>query len=129
MGLSSCTKRRVQYGPINPAEARDLFIRGALVAGQYSGKAEFLEYNRRLVEDVQELEHKSRRHDVLVDDEAILRVSTPHASRRASAPARISKNGGGRPSATNPKLLFLTPRIPDAPFGGTGDGGPVPGCA
>ena len=43
-----------------------MFIRGALVAGHYPGRPEFLEHNRRLIEDVQQLEHKSRRHDVLL---------------------------------------------------------------
>src|SRR4029078_9048418 len=58
-------------GPIEPAKARELFIRGALVAGHYPGQPEFLLHNRALIKDVQQLEHKSRRHDVLVDDEAI----------------------------------------------------------
>ncbi len=70
-GLVVVQKRRVQYGPIDPKASRELFIRGALVAGHYPGRAEFLEHNRNLIEDVQQLEHKSRRHDVLVDDEAI----------------------------------------------------------
>ena len=70
-GLVVVPKRRVQYGPIEPRQARELFIRGALVAGHYAGEPDFLVHNRRLVEDVQQLEHKSRRHDVLVDDETI----------------------------------------------------------
>ena len=70
-GLVVVPRRRVQYGPIDPKAASELFIRGALVAGQYAGRPDFLEHNRRLIEDVQQLEHKSRRHDVLVDDEAI----------------------------------------------------------
>ncbi len=72
-GLTVVQKRRVQYGPIAPKEAWELFIRGALVAGQYAGNPPpFLEHNRHLIAEVQELEHKSRRHDVLVDDEAIV---------------------------------------------------------
>ena len=72
-GLTVVQKRRVQYGPIAPREAWELFIRGALVAGQYAGNPPpFLEHNRHLIAEVQELEHKSRRHDVLVDDEAIV---------------------------------------------------------
>ena len=70
-GLVVVPKRRVQYGPIDPKQARELFIRGALVAGHHAGHPDFLVHNRRLVEDVQQLEHKSRRHDVLVDDETI----------------------------------------------------------
>ncbi len=106
-GLVVVPKRRVQYGPINPIEARDLFIRGALVAGQYGGKAEFLEYNRRLVEDVQQIEHKSRRHDVLVDDEAIY---TFYAGRVPQGVHNTVDFEKWRREAerSDPKLLFLS---------------------
>jgi ATP-dependent helicase HrpA len=106
-GLVVVQKRRVQYGPINPVEARDLFIRGALVAGQYAGKPEFLEYNRRLVEDVQQLEHKSRRHDVLVDEESI------HAFYAARVPQGIYsavdfEKWRRQAERADRKLLFLS---------------------
>ena len=70
-GLIVVPRRQVLYGPVDPVVARELFIRGALVAGEVNARAPFLEHNRRLVEEVRELEHKSRRHDVLVDDSAI----------------------------------------------------------
>jgi ATP-dependent helicase HrpA len=105
-GLVVVARRRVQYGPVNPGEARQLFIRGALVAGQYAGKAGFLEHNRRLIDDVQELEHKSRRHDVLVDDEAIY---TFYAERIPEGIHNAVDFEKWRREAErkNPRLLFL----------------------
>ena len=106
-GLVVVHKRSVQYGPIEPKEARELFIRGALVAGHYSGRAEFLEYNRHLIEDVQQLEHKSRRHDVLVDDEAIFAFYAERIPEGIFSAVDFEK--WRRPAERgNPKLLFLS---------------------
>ncbi len=70
-GLTLVPRRRVHYGTINPAESREIFIRGALVAGEFNTRAPFFVHNRKLVAEVEELEHKSRRQDVLVDEERI----------------------------------------------------------
>ncbi|MGE4110387.1 MAG: ATP-dependent RNA helicase HrpA, partial [Burkholderiales bacterium] len=70
-GLTIVSKRRVHYGAINPKEAREIFIRQALVAGDYATDAKFIQYNQRLIKEVQELEHKARKRDVLVSDEVI----------------------------------------------------------
>ncbi len=70
-GLTIVPKRRVHYGPINPGESRGIFIRHALAAGDYATRAPFFDHNRRLIQEVQELEHRARRRDVLVDEEAI----------------------------------------------------------
>ncbi|MDR8038838.1 DUF3418 domain-containing protein, partial [Burkholderia cenocepacia] len=51
--------------------ARELFIRGALVEGEFDTKLPFFAHNRKLLADIEQLEHKSRRQDVLVDDELI----------------------------------------------------------
>ena len=56
---------------MDPAGARDIFIREALVAGDWETRLPFLAANQKLVKQVAELEHKSRRQDVLVDDELI----------------------------------------------------------
>jgi len=105
-GLVVVAKRRVQYGPINPAEARQLFLRGALVAGQYAGRAEFLEHNRKLIENVQELEHKSRRHDVLVDDESIHRFYAERIPEGIHNAVDFEK-WRREAERANPRLLFL----------------------
>jgi len=70
-GLVIYANRRVNYGRIDPAAAREIFIREALVAGDWDTRLPFLAHNRRLIRQVEELEHKSRRQDVLVDDELI----------------------------------------------------------
>ncbi len=72
-GLPIVPKRRVRLGPIDPAEARRLFIRHALVQGDFDTTAPFFHHNRQLVEAVRELEHKGRRQDVLVDEDALER--------------------------------------------------------
>jgi ATP-dependent helicase HrpA len=70
-GLLVYQQRRVNFGPLNPAHAREIFIREALVEGEYETRAPFFAHNQRLVREIRELEHRSRRLDVLVDDELI----------------------------------------------------------
>ncbi len=70
-GLPLYTGRRVHYGPLDPELSRDIFIRSALVEGELDTKAPFFAHNRRLVADIERMEHKSRRPDILVDDELI----------------------------------------------------------
>ena len=70
-GLVVYNNRKVQYARIDPVAARDIFIREALVEGDWETKLPFLAYNQKLIRQVQELEHKARRQDVLVEDELI----------------------------------------------------------
>ncbi len=70
-GLPIVSRRLCNYGPINPGEARKIFIRQALVAGQFNSKVSFFVANRALVKRIERLEHKLRRPDFLVDDEVI----------------------------------------------------------
>ncbi|CAN0622223.1 ATP-dependent RNA helicase HrpA [Burkholderia multivorans] len=70
-GLPVYQRRRVAFGRQDPARARELFIRGALVDGEFDTKLAFFAHNRKLLADIEQLEHKSRRQDVLVDDELI----------------------------------------------------------
>ena len=70
-GLVVYAQRRVSFGPIDSALARQIFIREALVAGELETRAPFLAHNLRLIREIRELEHKARRLDVLVDDELI----------------------------------------------------------
>jgi len=69
--LTLVPRRPVSYGRIAPQEARELFIRGALVAMEYSSQAPWFQHNQQLIRDVESLEHKSRRQDVLVDEEVL----------------------------------------------------------
>ncbi|BBP45752.1 ATP-dependent RNA helicase HrpA [Thiosulfatimonas sediminis] len=70
-GLPIITRRHCNYGPINPQDAHKLFLRHGLVEGELSSKAAFFVHNRRLVEEVERLESKLRRLDLLVDDEQV----------------------------------------------------------
>ena len=70
-GLTVLPRRPVSYGRIAPEEAREIFIRSALVAQECDLKADFFVHNKKLIKEISELEHKSRRQDVLVDDEAL----------------------------------------------------------
>ncbi|SEI99224.1 ATP-dependent RNA helicase HrpA [Paraburkholderia diazotrophica] len=70
-GLPVYHRRRVSFGKQDPARARELFIRGALVEGEFDTKLAFFAHNRKLLGEIEQLEHKSRRQDVLVDDELI----------------------------------------------------------
>ena len=70
-GLTVLPRRPVSYGRIAPKEAREIFIRSALVAQECDLKADFFVHNKKLIKEITELEHKSRKQDVLVDDEAL----------------------------------------------------------
>ena len=70
-GLVVYNGRRVNFGRIDPVTAREIFIREALVAGNWDTKLPFLAANEKMIAHVQELEHKARRQDVLVDEELI----------------------------------------------------------
>ncbi|MDB5915177.1 MAG: hprA [Ramlibacter sp.] len=70
-GLVIYSGRRVPFARVDLHGAREIFIREGLVAGQWETKLPFLAANQQLVKQVEELEHKSRRQDVLVDEELI----------------------------------------------------------
>ena len=70
-GLVIYNGRRVNFGRVDPVAAREVFIREALVAGNWDTRLPFLAANEKLITRVQDLEHKARRQDVLVDEELI----------------------------------------------------------
>jgi ATP-dependent helicase HrpA len=70
-GLALSSRRRVNYGSVAPKEAQQIFVREALVEGHTRLRAKFLEHNRRLRREVEQLEAKLRRKDVLVDEQTI----------------------------------------------------------
>ena len=67
-GLIIHADKKVSYGRINPVEAREIFIRCALIAGDFESRATFYVHNRKLVEELETLEAKSRRRDIIVDE-------------------------------------------------------------
>ena len=70
-GVPIVAARPVNYGAIDPTLSREIFIQSALVEGDWNTKHKFFKENQRLVREVEELEHKSRRRDILVDDRTL----------------------------------------------------------
>ena len=98
--------RRVPFAPHDADLARDIFIRSALVEGDFDTRAPFFAHNRRLVAEIERLEHKSRRPDILVDDELI------HAFYDERIPKEINSSQAferwrRQAEAARPRLLHL----------------------
>ncbi|SHF06106.1 ATP-dependent helicase HrpA [Modicisalibacter ilicicola DSM 19980] len=70
-GLPIVARRKVHYGPIAPREAREIFIRRALVEGEYRTNADFFTHNRALIDEVENLEDRARKRDILIDEETL----------------------------------------------------------
>ncbi|MFC9974368.1 ATP-dependent RNA helicase HrpA [Spirillospora sp. NPDC127200] len=70
-GVPIVAQRRVNYGSVDPALARELFIRHALVEGDWETHHRFFHDNRALLDEVEEMEHRARRRDILVDDQTL----------------------------------------------------------
>jgi ATP-dependent helicase HrpA len=106
-GLVIYNNRRANFGLVDPEGAREIFIREALVAGHWESKLPFLAANHKLIAQVQELEHKQRRQDVLVDDELIFAFydqQVPADIHNGAAFERWWKDA----SRANPRILFLS---------------------
>ena len=106
-GLPLVARRRVSFGAIDPVAAREVFLREGLVPGELPTKGRFLVHNRKLIESITELEHKARRQDVLVDDEAI------YAFYAARVPAGIHSTAAfehwrSAAERNEPRLLCMT---------------------
>src|SRR4051812_44263964 len=103
-GLPIVTDRTVQYGRIDPELSRELFIRRALIEGDWKSRHEFLAENQRLVEEVEALEDRARRRDILVDDAALygFYAAGPPGDLVAAA---LFARGGGAARRDEPGLL------------------------
>ncbi|CAG4884224.1 ATP-dependent RNA helicase HrpA [Georgfuchsia toluolica] len=109
-GLVIYARRRIHYGPRDVKLSREILIRSALVNGEvnedWSRKWKFFQHNRKLMRDIEHLEHKSRRPDVLVDEELI------HAFYDARLPQGIVtlaafEHWRREAEQAEPKLLYL----------------------
>jgi ATP-dependent helicase HrpA len=105
-GITLVPRRKIHYGPIDPVLSRELFIRGALVAGEYDTKAPWFAHNRALIKEIEDLEHKARKSGVWLDEERIFRVFD------ARIPAELHNGAAfeqwrAEAEAGNPKILFL----------------------
>ncbi|ELS54440.1 putative ATP-dependent helicase HrpA [Streptomyces viridochromogenes Tue57] len=70
-GVPIIAQRKVNYGRVDPELSRELFIRNALVEGDWRTHHKFFADNRKLLSEVEELEHRARRRDIVVDDETL----------------------------------------------------------
>ncbi|MFZ6814330.1 ATP-dependent RNA helicase HrpA [Undibacterium sp. Rencai35W] len=105
-GLVVYSQRRIQYGLTHPAEAREIFIRDALVGGELDTRLAFFAHNQKLVREIENLEHKSRRLDVLVDDELIAAFYDKHIPADVYN-AVLLEQWHKDAIKENPKLLYL----------------------
>ncbi|MGJ7521225.1 ATP-dependent RNA helicase HrpA [Variovorax sp. LT1P1] len=106
-GLVVYSGRRVDFTKVDPVAAREIFIREALVGGQWESKYPFLAANRKLVKEVEGLEHKARRQDVLVDDELIYAFYDAQLPPDAASGAAF-EHWYKEQSRAQPRLLYLT---------------------
>ncbi len=105
-GLPVYTQRRVDYGAIDARHAREIFIRRALVEGELDSKAPFFTHNQRQVREIEDLEHKSRRPDVLVDDDLIFAFYDALVPQDVCS-LRAFDAWRNEAEKKEPKLLFL----------------------
>ena len=106
-GLTLVNRRKARYGPVNPTEAHEIFLRQALVGGALETHGNFIKHNNALRKELEELEHMSRRVDVLVDDDAV------HAHFARVVPkeicdARAFERWRKDAEQKDPRLLYLT---------------------
>jgi ATP-dependent helicase HrpA len=105
-GLVIYSGRRVPFARVDVQGAREIFIREGLVAGQWETRLPFLAANQKLVKQVEELEHKSRRQDVLVDEELIYAFYDQLVPRDVTSGATFER-WYREASRENPSLLKL----------------------
>ncbi|MGH3565545.1 MAG: ATP-dependent RNA helicase HrpA [Pseudonocardia sp.] len=124
-GIPIVVGRTVDYGRIDPEVSRELFIRHALVEGDWDTRHRFFHANRELLDDVEELEHRARRRDLVVDEETLV------AFYEARIPADV---GSGRHfdswwkkvSRRQPAVLDFTAELLTTAAAGTVDRGAYP---
>ncbi|AAZ97961.1 ATP-dependent helicase HrpA [Thiobacillus denitrificans ATCC 25259] len=105
-GITLVPRRKIHYGPIDPELARELFIRGALVAGDYDTRAPWFAHNRALIQEIEDLEHKARKSGVWLDEARIYGIFD------ARVPAGIHNGVAfekwrAEAEAADPRTLFL----------------------
>jgi len=118
-GIPIVTRRPVNYGRIDPPVARELFIRHALVEGDWDTHHAFFARNAELLDQVRELEHRARRRDILVDDEALFAFY----DRRIPADVVSARHFDRWMKSTRPDLTFDRATLVNATAGAvrTGD--------
>jgi ATP-dependent helicase HrpA len=107
-GVPLVTGRAVTYSRIDPEASRDLFIRHALVQGEWQTNHKFFHENRALLDNVEELENRARRRDILVDDETLYEFYDERIGQEAVS-AKHFDQWWKTERRKNPSLLTFTP--------------------
>lgn len=106
-GLVVYSQRRINFGLLNPSAAREIFIREGLVGAEFETRAAFFAHNQKLLREIENLEHKSRRLDVLVDDELIVAFYEQALPQDVCNGVQFEQ-WYKQASQKNPRLLFLS---------------------
>lgn len=106
-GLTVYSQRKVTYTDKDPALCRELFIREALVNGEFETAAPFFRHNQQLVREIRNLEHKARRLDVLVDDELIVQFYDAILPEEVVSGVTFEQ-WRRKAEKENPRLLYLS---------------------
>jgi ATP-dependent helicase HrpA len=106
-GLTLASRRRVNYANIAPIEAREIFVREALVAGNGQVSGEFVAANRRLIAEVEQLEARIRRRDIVVDETALVTFYTARIPQGVSTVAAF-ESWRVKAERHSPRLLYMT---------------------
>lgn len=106
-GLVINPRKKINYGPIDPAFSRELYIRGAFVNREYSSHAAFFQHNETLFSDIEKLEHQSRRQDVLVDDEVVYQFYD-ECIPTGIYNSKLFDTWRKETEKVNPKILYLS---------------------
>ena len=114
---------------MNAAESREIFIREALVAGEFKTQAPFFAHNRKLIADIEALEHKARRPDVLVDDELIFAFYDSAHSGADIHNGAAFEHWRKEAERSNAEIAVPEKRRPDAARGGGHHHRPVSAAA
>jgi ATP-dependent helicase HrpA len=106
-GLVIRDRQRIHYGPIDPVLSREVFIRGALVEGRFNSRAKFFAHNRQLVDEIHDMEAKSRRRDILVDDQQLFEFYDRRIAPGITT-ARRFEQWCKAAEQEQPRLLFMS---------------------
>jgi len=90
-GLTLSSRRRINLGNVSPREAQEIFVREALVEGHSRVRADFLKHNRRLRQQIEVMEAKVRRRDILIDEQAMCDFYLAHLPESVNSVAALEK--------------------------------------
>ncbi len=125
-GVPIVSGRRVGYGKINPAEAREIFLRSALVEGQWRTRHPFFSHNAQIRAEAESLEERTRRRDLVADDQAIYSFYDARVPSDVVSAAHFDSWWNRAPQAQRDRLtmtlddlLIAAEEVDDRSFPGT----------